>query len=484
MTKTRRYAPDFPGALEWFGVDQPVELSVLRGRVVLLDVGTFSSPAYPHSLSGLRQLRNRFHDELVILCVHVPAFPAERRSRHVLKAVNRLHVPFPVINDAREELCRLYGITGRPARVLIDREGCLVGTLTGTGKLSRLEQVIAHQLDRQGGTEKTAALPIRLKQNAEPRSELCFPGRLVVARDRIYLSDAGHHRVLVTSLDGHVLRQYGGEGEGFIDGEGGSAAFSNPQGMAIADEFLFVADTGNHALRRINLRTDEVVTLAGNGKPAGQFSGPGTVPAQSALHSPADVVYSRGRLFISMTGMHQIWSLSLLTNTLEMFSGCGREGLQDGPPDKACFAQPGGMTVSDGRLYVVDATTSAVRCLNPDNGHVSTLVGDGLYSCGNRDGRGTTARLQFPLDIASDAVQGMLWVSDTYNNRIRRIGINSGVVSSILPGRPLDEPGGLAFDGNTLYIANTNAHEVLRVNPDSGLAEALNVIEEYSEIQP
>ena len=69
-----------------------------------------------------------------------------------------------------------------------------------------------------------------------------------------------------------------------------------------------------------------------------------------------------------------------------------------------------------------------------------------------------------------------------YNNLIRRVGINSGVVSSILPGRPLDEPGGLAFDGNTLYIANTNAHEVLRVNPDSGLAEALNVIEEYSEI--
>jgi DNA-binding beta-propeller fold protein YncE len=482
MTKTRCYAPDFTGALEWFNVDQPVELSALRGRVVLLDVGTMSSPGYPQSLSGLRQLHNRFRDELVILCVHVPAFPAERRSRHVLKAAGRLQIPFPLVNDSRQELCRMYGITSRPARVLIDREGCLIGTLTGDGKLSRLEQVIAHQLDRQADTSNRASLPFRLRPVGEPRAELCFPGRLLVARDRIYLSDAGHHRVLVISPGGHVLRQYGGEGEGFIDGEGVSAAFRNPQGMAIADEFLFVADTGNHALRRINLRTDEVDTLAGNGKPAGQFSGPGTVPAQASLHSPADVVYLRGRLFISMTGLHQVWSLSLLTNTLEMFSGSGREGLQDGSPDRACFAQPGGITVNDGRLYVVDATTSAVRCINPDDGYVSTLVGEGLYSCGNQDGKGRAARLQYPLDIASDTVQGMLWVCDTYNNRIRRIGINSGVVSSILPGWPLDEPGGLAFDGNTLYIANTNAHEVLRMNPDSGKTEALNVIEEYSEI--
>jgi sugar lactone lactonase YvrE len=482
MTKTRSTAPEFPGDLEWFNVDHQVELSALRGRTVLLDMSTFSSTAFQQSLAELRQLGNRFRDDLVILCVHVPVFPAEKRSRHVLKTINRHLVPFPVINDSRQDLCRLYGINSRPARVLIDRDGCLVGTMSGVGKLPRLEQVIAHQLSRQGDTGKAAALPFRVKPASEPRAELCFPGKLVVARDRIYLSDSGHHRILVTSLDGHVLRQYGGEGEGFIDGEGVSAAFSNPQGMAISDDFLFVADTGNHALRRINLRTDEVDTLAGNGKPAELYSGPGAVPAQAALHSPADVAYHRGRLFISMTGMHQIWCLSLIRNTLEMFSGCGREGLVDGHPDKACFAQPGGMTVCGDRLYVVDATASAVRCIDPDNGHVSTLVGDGLYSSGNSDGKGRAARLQYPLDIKSDAAQKMLWLADTYNNRIRRISINTGLVSSIDPGQRLDEPGGLAFDGHTLYIANTNAHEILRVNPDNGHTEALNVIEEYSEI--
>jgi sugar lactone lactonase YvrE len=296
------------------------------------------------------------------------------------------------------------------------------------------------------------------------------------------MSDTGHHRILVASRDGHVLRQYGGEGEGFIDGEGASAAFSNPQGLAINDEFLFVADSGNHALRRINLRTDEVITLAGDGKPAQHDAGPRATPVQTSLHSPADVAYHAGRLYISMTGLHQVWCLSLIANTLERFSGSGREGLVDGHQGKACFAQPGGMTVCGGRLYVVDATTSAVRCVDLDSGSVTTLVGDGLHSSGDRNGRDQAVRLQYPLDIKSDKVKKVLWVADTYNNRIRKIAVQSGVVSSVTLGRRLDEPGGLAFDDNTLYIANTNAHEVLRVNPDNGHTEALNVIEEYSEI--
>jgi hypothetical protein len=76
----------------------------------------------------------------------------------------------------------------------------------------------------------------------------------------------------------------------------------------------------------------------------------------------------------------------------------------------------------------------------------------------------------------------MLWVADTYNNKIRRIGVESQFVSSLVLDRSLDEPGGLAFHDNTLYIANTNAHEILRLNPDDGHAEALNVTEELAEI--
>ncbi len=95
----------------------------------------------------------------------------------------------------------------------------------------------------------------------EPQSELSFPGRILVSRDRIYIADSAHNQIVVTSSQGNILRRIGSTSPGFLDGEGMSAAFNNPQGMALRDQFLYVADEGNHAIRRINIRTDEVTTV-------------------------------------------------------------------------------------------------------------------------------------------------------------------------------------------------------------------------------
>ena len=115
-------------------------------------------------------------------------------------------------------------------------------------------------------------------------------------------------------------------------------------------------------------------------------------------------------------------------------------------------------------------------------GAVRTIVGEGLFDYGDGDGTGKMARMQYPLDIHADPEHRMLWIADTYNNKIKRIGVNSGFVSSVMVDRKLEEPGGLAFHDDTLYIANTNAHEIVCLNPNNGHAEALNVSEELVEI--
>jgi len=187
-------------------------------------------------------------------------------------------------------------------------------------------------------------------------------------------------------------------------------------------------------------------------------------------------------LYIAMAGSHQIWRFSLLKNTLEVFSGSGEENLVNGPPGEAAFAQPTGLTILGDKLYTADAGASAIRSVDLATGFVSTLVGAGLFEYGESDGEGAIARLQYPLDIQADSGRNLLWVADTYNNKIRKISINDQCVSSIFLNRELDEPGGLAFHNDTLYIANTNLHEILRLNPDNGHAEALNVTEQFAEI--
>ncbi|HYQ72307.1 MAG TPA: thiol-disulfide isomerase, partial [Gammaproteobacteria bacterium] len=367
-------------------------------------------------------------------------------------------------------------------QVLIDRDGYPVGSLSGAGKLDRLEQVIRYQCGKRNRIPPRPARPFTHARTTAATGALCFPGRIVLSDSKLFIADSGHNRILVASRSGAVLRQYGSASAGFLDGSGESAAFNNPQGMVLMDDFLYVADSGNHAIRRIHLRTDEVDTIAGNGKVGTTGPAKPAAPVSCSLSSPMDLAMKDGSLYIAMAGANQIWRLSLVSRRIEVFSGKGEAGLVDGPPGRATFAQPSGLAVLGQSLYVTDADAGAVRAVDVVTGAVMTLVGSRLYGYGNRDGTGREALLQYPQDICVDARHRMLWVADAYNNKIRRIGLDSRYVSSPVIDRGLIEPGGLAFRDNTLYIANTHAHEILCINPDDGHATKLNVAEELAEI--
>lgn len=478
MTMARSRVPEFPDGLEWFNVDAPVRLAAQRGRVVILCFGPFSSVHCRHVLADLAWLMNKYQRDLTVVGVHTTRFPAEMRRSHLQKMLGKLHIRFPVIHDPEQKLWQRYGIRQSPTQVLIDRDGYIVGALAGDGKRPRLEEVIDYQVRRRSDFSAAASRAPATVATRQPGGILAFPGRVLAARERIYIADSAHNQVLVTSEQGIIMRRYGSASPGFIDGDGISAAFNSPQGMALRDQYLYVADTGNHAIRRINLRTDEVSTVAGTGEPGFKSGAAITGPLTTRLNAPTDLALDGGRLYISMAGLHQVWCLSLVSGKLAVFSGSGRENLADGGPGLADFAQPAGMAVYGRRLYLVDSISSAIRCVELDTGKVSTLLGRGPYQYGDRDGVGADACLQFPLGIVADMEHRMLWIADTYNNRLRRISLKTGMVSSIMLDRQLDEPGGLAYCAGKLYIANTNAHEILRVNPDSGRAEVLNVTEE------
>ena len=482
MAATRCRAPEFPAGLEWFNVERPVTLADLDGRVVLIDFATYSSVYCQRALQDLQALGRKFRDKLVIISVHSPKFSAEMKRSHVQKAINRYQISNPVVHDPEMKLWKIYGIKVWPTQVLVDHDGTVLGAMSGQGKLRQLDQIVSYQVEKCEGRQSAKILSCSGKRSTEPRGALSFPGRIVAADDRLYVADSGHNRILVLSSQGRLLREYGSEAAGFIDGNGSGAAFNNPQGMALADDFLYVADEGNHAIRRIHTRTGDVDTIAGNGKIGQPDRTSYNNPVNVSLNSPCDVVFKDGNLYIAMSGLHQIWCLSLVGNKLRLFSGSGKEGLLDGPATTAAFSQPSGLTMLFNRLYTVDAGASAVREIDIETGFVRTIVGEGLFSFGDHDGTGKTARLQYPLDISADHMHRMLWVTDTYNNKIKRIGINSEFVSSVVVDCRLDEPGGLVFHDDTLYIANTNAHEIMCLNPNNGHVETLNVSEELVEI--
>lgn len=477
MRVNRYRAPEFPDQVEWLNVDSPVRLGQQRGSVVLLAFGAWSSVPCQHMLSDLDYLENRYRDNLAIIGIHAARFPHEKSRDHLQKAIHRNHIRYPVINDPELQLSHVYGIRKWPSIVVIDTSGLIVGALTGEGKRARLDQIIRTLLEnRRQHLSVVRDQPEDRKCDRDAAGPLSFPGKVLVSGSRIYIADSGHNRILETTQHGHVVRQFGSDGGGFNDGSGMGAAFSNPQGMVLTDEFLFVADTGNHAIRRIRRQGGEVETIAGTGSvgisPQGDYF---TNPTETDLNSPTGLALGKNVIYIAMTGLHQIWAHSLITNTLEIFAGSGREGIVDGISRNACFAQPSALAVMDDTLFVADAKSSAIRAVDLKTRKVSTLVGKSLCDCGDNDGHAAEARMQFPLDIHADPNHKLLWVADTYNNKIKRIQTVNKLVSSIPVNHRLDEPGGLAFNGDSLYIANTNFHEIVRLNLRNGKIQSLNV---------
>jgi thiol-disulfide isomerase/thioredoxin/sugar lactone lactonase YvrE len=474
---TRVRAPELPTDLEWFNTDQPLTLAGLRGKIVLLDFWTYCCINCMHVLPDLRYLENKYANTLAVIGIHSPKFENERAGPQLQKAINRYHIRHPVANDPKFQLWRAYGVKAWPSILCIDPEGYVVGALRGEGRRKQLDELISKHIDIAEAKFILDYTPVPVTLRPEKKSMLSFPGKVVATKTSLYIADSGRNRVLETHHDGKIRRIFGSGTAGMLDGSEDASMFDNPQGMVVAGDFLYVADTGNHAVRRVHLKTGEVMTLTGTGKQGRYVADHFREPVDAQLNSPWDLAYHESNLYIAMAGQHQIWKMNLNHLAIERYAGSGREDIVDGGLDNACFAQPSGLAIHGEHLYVADSETSALRDIELTRAVVSTLVGKGLFDFGDRGGIGREARLQHPLGICSDPERNVLWIADTYNSKIKCMDLNSCEVSTYKSNAVLNEPGGLSVFRNKLFIANTNEHQILSLDLQTQLAEVVNVCE-------
>ena len=294
---------------------------------------------------------------------------------------------------------------------------------------------------------------------------LAFPGKVLALGEAGSPSPTrGTTGCSCSTARGASSRTVGSGLEGFADGAPDTASFRSPQGLAERAGALYVADTGNHAVRRIDLGTGRVETVAGTGRKAEGALQPAADARTAALRSPWDVAFLGDTLWIAMAGAHQLWRLDVTTFALSPGAGSGREGLDDGTLETATFAQPSGLA-TDGRvLYVADSEASALRRVDPSAGTVKTLAGQGLFEFGLRDGPLDRARFQHPLGLA--LAGQVLWVSDTFNGAVRRVSLADGQVTTVARG--LAQPGGLTVSGGRLVVADTDHHRLVGLDPATG----------------
>lgn len=464
-------APDLVGGVAWLNTAKPLSMKDLRGKIVVLDFWTLCCINCIHTLPDLAKLEKKYADQLVVIGVHSPKFDNEKDTNSIRKAILRYEIQHPVVNDAEQRIWNAYGCRSWPTLAVIDPEGNYLGQLSGEGNFDRLDIVITKLIEKHRKNKTLNETAIRFDTAAfrDHPTPLYFPGKVLADEksNRLFIADSTHHRIVITDLDGNKIAIAGMGQPGKQDGPFATAKFDDPQGMALNGDRLYVADRRNHCIRELDLKKQTVKTIAGTGEQDRDRTEGGEA-LKRGLNSPWDLYLDGDVLYIAMAGHHQIWTLNLKSNRVDVYAGDGAENIKDGPLFAARFAQPSGLASDGTSLFVADCEVSAIRKVPMGGtGRVDTLVGTGLFDFGDQDGIGKQAILQHAIGVAYR--DGKLYVADTYNSKIKTIDLATFEVKTFIGGHDqeswytdliLNEPCGLSFANDKLYVADTNSHRI------------------------
>ncbi len=467
------------GAVGWINSDGPIHLEKLRGKIVLLDFWTYCCINCQHVLPDLAILEQKYKNQLVVIGVHTAKFDAEKATENIRSKVREYKIRHPVANDANQTIWDRFNVRGWPTLVVIDANGEEAKRVSGEGHGADLDAVISSLVAKHKSRGELDETPVEFPTEVEKpdNTGLLYPGKVTAdaGSKRLFISDTGHNRIVVTDLEGKLIETIGNGKPGLVDGDFASSSLNRPQGTCLFEGVLYVADTENHALRSVDFTEKSVKTVAGTGLQGHSYTASGR-GLSTALNSPWDVlpipIAGTKLLAIAMAGPHQIWRYDISKGTIAHWAGSGRENIVDGTVSTAQFAQPSGLATDGQHLFVADSEVSGVRSITLNSQHrVGTIVGTGLFRFGDVDGQAENVRLQHCLGLAYG--DGKLYIADTYNNKVkvcepktRSVKTLATTTDSNGTAEPatFNEPGGLSLMGSTLYVADTNHHAIREVD--------------------
>ncbi len=254
---------------------------------------------------------------------------------------------------------------------------------------------------------------------------------------------------------------------GSFDGTGAAARFSSPEGITTDGTHLYVADTNNHKIRKIEIATGVVTTLAGSYS-YGSADGIGLA---ASFDLPTGITTDGTHLYVADAFNKKIRKIEVATSVVTTLAGSGSSESIDGTGAAASFNRPTGITTDGTHLYVTDKYGNKIRKIVIATGVVTTIAGSG--SQGSADGTGAAAKFNYPSNITTDGAH--LYVADSRNHKIRKIEIATGVVSTLAGGdgygsddgvgtaARFREPTGITTDGFALYVTDAGNNTIRKI---------------------
>ena len=303
-----------------------------------------------------------------------------------------------------------------------------------------------------------------------------LPADITSDTSNLYIADINNNIIRKIDINTYSVTTFAGTSgvSGYADAALLSAQFLHPSGICIYGTTLYVSDSGNSVIRAIDLLAETVGTLAGTAETAGYADG---ALGTAQLNTPQGITTDGTYLYVCDTGNNAIRQVDMTTGIISTLAGSpiGALGTADGVGTAARFNAPCALVYAGGALYVADSSNNAIRRIDIATKTVTTFAGSaGLLTAGFQDGTGTSARFEIPKGITTDGTY--LYVADTYNSTIRKIELATGAVrtfAGVAKSTGTDDgigllarfkyPAGMTACGLDIYVCDTNNNTIRRM---------------------
>ena len=304
---------------------------------------------------------------------------------------------------------------------------------------------------------------------------------------------AGDVRREVEATSGGIIDTVAGTGVAGYSGDGGpatSAQINKPTGAAVdASGNIYIVDTLNNRIRKVDAATGIIQTVAGTG--GAGYSGDGGPATSAEIKNPVGVaVDASGNIYIADTENHRIRKVDAATGIIQTVAGTGVGGDSGdgGPATSAQLRKAQGVTVdASGNIYIADTLNQRIRKVDAPTGIIQTVAGTGVAGYSGDGGPATSAQIKNPAVVAVDA-SGNIYIGDTDNHRIRKVDPATGIIQTVAgtgvagysgDGGPatsaqIKNPAVVAVDASgNIYIGDTDNHRIRKVDPATGIIQTV-----------
>jgi sugar lactone lactonase YvrE len=261
-----------------------------------------------------------------------------------------------------------------------------------------------------------------------PLATFRLPNGIVLSGANLYVSDSGNNLIRKIDVSTHVVTTFAGSVvvPSDINGIGVSSKFSFPYGITTDGTNLYVADSGDWLIRKIVISSGVVTNLAGSNPLSVPFGTSDARGEAAILNYPFGITTDGTNLYVADTGNNTIRQIVIATGDVTTLAGSGAVGSTDGIGTAASFNQPVGITTDNTNLYIADTGNHKIRQIVISTGVVTTMAGSG--ATGSSDGTGAAASFRNPAGVTVSGNQ--LYIADSGNNKIRQVDITSGSVTT------------------------------------------------------